>query len=200
MRKNWPLMKEYIGKQYSKQGLLTLFLICAFLPHLWTIILAFKDFSLLIDRTGGIWNTAGVMSYGLLFAFIESFLVFILTVLLGFLISSKWEEPPRITALGFLVAVPMLWEIYRQTVFLLQWHMPSRIIRFMALFPNPTGLLYAFTFIIVALITIIPLFLILRRGKFYQSIHNVMERITLLSMFYLFFDAVALILVIVRNV
>lgn len=187
-------------KWYSRQGLLTLFLSCAFLPHIWTFVLAFKDFSMLTTRLNGVWGAIGVMSYGLLFAFLESILVFAITALLGLLVSPRWEESKRITLLGFLAMVPMFWEIYRQACFIWHIHFPGRLYRLIVQFPNPTGLLYGIVLIIVVVTTLVPVLLILRHEKFYSFSRAAIERITLLTGFYLFFDTVALILVIVRNV
>jgi hypothetical protein len=46
----------------------------------------------------------------------------------------------------------------------------------------------------------LPAWLILRSEKAVKSIHALIERLSLLSAFYLFFDVVGLIFVIVRNV
>ena len=94
-------------KQYSKSGLWSLFLICAFPLHIWTFILAFRDFSWVSERTNS-WDAVGVVSYGLVFAFIESLMIFLIATLMGFLISQKWEEKQRITLLGTLVTIARL--------------------------------------------------------------------------------------------
>ena len=70
-------------KRYSKQGLWNLFLICAFPLHVWTIILAFRDFSWVTERTNS-WDALGVVSYGLIFALIESVAVFLVALVARF--------------------------------------------------------------------------------------------------------------------
>lgn len=75
---------------------------CAFPLHLWTLILSFRDFSWVTERTNA-WDAVGVVSYGLLFAFVESLIIFCIMALLGFLVSSKWDEPRRIALLSTLI-------------------------------------------------------------------------------------------------
>ena len=111
-------------KQYSKQGLWSLFLVCAFPLHLWTIILAFRDFSWVTERTNS-WDAVGVLSYGLIFAFIESVAVFLVTVLLGFLVSKKWNEDRRNALLGNLVLIASLWAMVSYLFFMLQVSIPG---------------------------------------------------------------------------
>jgi hypothetical protein len=199
--KQLKFLKEVVKiKRYSKQGLFTLFLICAFPTHVWTFILVFKDFSMLISRLVGIWGAIGVLAYGLLFALIESIFVLLVAALAGFLISPRWKESQRIALLGFLVTITMLWEIFAQACFIWNLHVPARMALFLALFHLPFGFYYAIILIGVTATTLVPVLLILRNAKFYNFVRNVIERITLLSEFYLFFDVMALIVVIVRNV
>ena len=65
----------WITQRYTRQGLWSLFLMCAFPLHAWTLILAFRDISWLTDRTNA-WDAVGVTSYGLVFAFVESMVLF----------------------------------------------------------------------------------------------------------------------------
>ena len=118
-------------KQYSKQGLWSLFLICAFPLHIWTIILTLRDFSWVSERTNS-WDAIGVVSYGLLFAFIESVIVFLVFTLLGFLVSKKWTEDQRIALLGSLVTIASLWAIAGYLFFMLKVNIPGTTILFLA--------------------------------------------------------------------
>jgi len=49
-----------------------LFLISAFPLHVWTLLLAFRDFSWLTERTN-LWDAIGVLSYGLIYALFGCF-------------------------------------------------------------------------------------------------------------------------------
>ena len=186
-------------RQYTKQGLWSLFLICAFPLHLWTIILAFRDFSWVTERTNS-WDAVGVLSYGLIFAFIESVAVFLVTVLLGFLISKKWGEDRRIALLGTLVLVASLWAMTSYLYFMLQVAIPAETIAFLTSLAHPLRLLYAVSLAPAGITVALPTYLVLRSEKFMQGVKAFFERLSVLTLFYLFFDFVGLIIVIVRNI
>lgn len=186
-------------KQYSKQGLWSLFLICAFPLHVWTIILAFRDFSWVTERTNS-WDAIGVVSYGLIFAFIESVVITLVAVLLGFLISRKWGEERRVTLMGLLVVITSLWAMASYLYFMLQVSIPGETIDFLVSLAHPLRFLYAFSLVLVAPTIAIPAYFVLRSEKFFKGVQGLFGRLSLLTLFYLFFDFVGLVIVIVRNV
>lgn len=186
-------------KQYSKQGLWSLFLICAFPLHVWTIILAFRDFSWVSERTNS-WDAIGVISYGLLFAFIESIVIFLVTVLLGFLVSSKWSEDRRITLLGALILVTSLWAMASYLYYMLQVSIPPGTINYLVNLAHPLRYLYALSLALAGITVALPTYLVLRSEKFMQGAKAFFERLSVLTLFYLFFDFVGLVIVIVRNI
>ena len=83
-------MVNFITQRYSRQGLWFLFLISAFPIHFWTLILVFRDISWLTERTNA-WDAIGVASYGMVFAFVESVVIFLVLALLGLLTPKQWE-------------------------------------------------------------------------------------------------------------
>lgn len=186
-------------KQYSKQGLWTLFLICAFPLHVWTIVLAFRDFSWVTDRTNS-WDAIGVVSYGLIFAFIESALVFLVAILLGFLVSRKWSEDRRIALVGSLVFVTSLWAIISYLFFMLNISIPGKTVLFFTSLAHPLRFLYAISLALVGTTVALPAYLVLRSDNFLRGIRGFFERISTLTLFYLFFDFLGLVIVIIRNV
>lgn len=186
-------------KQYSKQGLWSLFLVCAFPLHLWTIILAFRDFSWVTERTNS-WDAVGVLSYGLIFAFIESVFVFLIAVLLGYLISKKWGEDRRNALLGNLVLITSLWAMVSYLFFILEVSVSGQTIDFLVNLEHPLRFLYAVSLAFVGVTVTLPTYFILRSEKFLQFIKGFFERLSLLTVFYLFFDLIGSIIVIVRNV
>ncbi len=186
-------------KQYSKQGLWSLFLVCAFPLHVWTIILAFRDFSWVTERTNS-WDAVGVVSYGLVFAFIESVLVFLVAVLLGFLVSKKWNEGRRLALMGTLVFITSIWAMVSYLYFMLNMSVPGETVNFLAGMAHPLRFLYAFSLAVVGPTVAIPAYLVLRSDKFLKGMQALFERLSLLTMFYLFFDLVGLVIVIIRNV
>lgn len=186
-------------KRYTIQGLWSLFLICAFPLHVWTIILAFRDFSWVTERTNS-WDAIGVVSYGLIFAFIESVVVFLAAVLLGFLLSKKWSEDRRITLMGVLVLITSIWAMVSYLYFMLNVSIPGGTIAFIAGLSHPLRFLYAVSLVLVGPTVALPAYFILRSEKFLQSARGFFERLSMLTLFYLFFDFIGLVIVIIRNV
>ena len=186
-------------KRYSKQGLWSLFLICAFPLHVWTIILAFRDFSWITERTNS-WDAIGVVSYGLIFALIESVVVFLIAILLGFLISKKWSEDRRITLMGVLVFVASLWAMVSYLYFLLGVSIPGETILFLASLAHPLRFLYAVSLVLVVPTVALPAYFVLRSEKFLKGVQGLFERLSLLTLFYLFFDFIGLIVIVIRNI
>jgi len=174
-------------------------LISAFPLHIWTFILALRDFSWVSERTNS-WDAVGVISYGLLFAFIESIAVFLVVVLLGFLISKKWSEERRNALLGILTLITSLWAMVSYLFFLTQVSVPGNFINFVAGLAHPLRFLYVISLAIAGLTVLLPTYFILHSDKFLHAIREFFERISLLMMFYLFFDIVGLVIVIVRNI
>jgi len=186
-------------KHYSKQGLWALFLICAFPLHVWTIVLALRDFSWVTERTNS-WDAVGVVSYGLLFAFIESLLVFLVAILLGFLVSRKWAEDRRIALVGTLILVASLWAMVNYLFFMLNVSIPGQTLLFLGELAHPLRALYAVGLVVVSITMLIPAYLVLRSEKFLLGVRALFERISTLTLFYLFFDFLGLVIVVIRNV
>jgi hypothetical protein len=186
-------------RRYSKQGLWSLFLICAFPLHIWTIILAFRDFSWVTERTNS-WDAMGVVSYGLVFAFIESVLVFLVAMLLGFFVSKKWSEDRRIALVGILVFIASLWAMVSYLYFMLSWSLPGESLLFMAGLAHPLRFIYAVGLALVGPTVAIPAYFVLQSEKFMKGVKGGFERLSLLTQFYLFFDFIGLVIVIIRNV
>jgi hypothetical protein len=162
------------------------------------MLLAFRDLSWVTDRTNA-WDAVGVLSYGLVFALVESLLLFVVMGLLGYLVSERWEAERRIGVLSVIVLVLSLWAIVGQLFFLFDVRLPGAIIGFLVHVPHPLRVLYLVIPAIVAATYLIPVGLVLRteRGKSWMG--GLVERLSLLALFYLVFDVAALIIVVVRN-
>lgn len=191
--------RNSIVERYSRQGLLTLFLICSLPLHLWTLLLSFRDISWISERTN-FWDAVGVISYGLIFAFFESLIVFILFIVLGYFISTKWSEFKRVTLLCVLAMVLALWAIYNQSYFLWSLSFPDYFLDFLARQQHPLRFLYAFALMAVFLSAITPVLLIFRSEKVFKLMQSLMDRFVVLAAFYIFLDFLALIIVVIRNV
>lgn len=183
---------------YSKKGLWTLFLVCAFPLHVWTFILAFRDFSWVAERTNA-WDAIGVMSYGLILAFFESVLFFLAALLLGFLVSRKWAEERRLALVGILAIITSLWAMTSYLFFMSNVSIPAGTVAFLAGLAHPLRFLYALSLILVFPTVAIPAYLALRSEKFVKGMQSLFDRLSLLTTLYLFFDVVGLFIVIIRN-
>ena len=62
--------------------------------------MGFSDISWLTERTN-FGDAIGVLSYGMVFAFIESVMVFIVVALLGILVPRRWDDR-RVALLSIL--------------------------------------------------------------------------------------------------
>ena len=191
-------MIKNIINHYSRRGLWSLFLLCAFPLHLWTLFLAFRDISWLWERTN-LFDAIGVLCYGLVFAFVESVLLFGVAALAGFLISNRWSEERRIMLLGAFVWVLAVWSIFFQYANLQEWNLSQGILAIIAGSGHPLRNLYILAVLIVLPSVIVPAGLILFSEKFFKFLVDLQDRLSLLTMAYLFFDALALCVLIVRN-
>lgn len=192
-------MTNFKNNLYSKQGLWTLFLMCSLPIHFWTLLLAFRDISWLTERSN-LWDAIGVLSYGMVFAFFESLIIFMAATLLGFLISAKWDERRRVALLSVLVLIVSLWAMYGQAHFIWGISLPEPVLNFMAQSGHPYRYLFGLTFVMVALTVAVPAFLVLRRDKVFAFAWDAIDRLSLLASVYLAIDVIGLIIVVIRNV
>jgi hypothetical protein len=184
---------------YSWPGLWSLFLICALPIHLWALLLAVKDFSWVAERTNT-WDAIGVLSYGMVFAFVESLAVALAAALLGFLISRQWwDQDRRVALLGLLVVITALWAIAGQLYFVWDISFPAPFLKFLYATGHPVRILYAAGLVLVAPTVLVPTYLVLRSDRFYRLVQDLAGRLGLLSGLYLLLDAVCLVILVIRN-
>jgi hypothetical protein len=191
-------MPDKEKKYYSKQGLWLLFLICAFPLHLWTLLLSFRDISWLAERTN-FGDAMGVVSYGLIFAFLESLLVFLFALLCGMLIPIRWGKDKRLAITSMLVFTLALWAIFSQLYALQSWGVPDALIRFLAGSAHPLRYIYFISLVFIVPSALAPILTIYKSEKALKTIMDMIGNISLLTTFYLLLDLVALIIVIFRN-
>lgn len=184
-------------KFYSRQGLWFLFLMCALPLHIWTFILAFRDFSWVTERTNS-WDAIGVISYGLIFTFFEGVAIFVTAALLGMLISRKWGEGKRIAITSVGTIILSLWAMANHLYFLNNNSLPAFV--FLIRLDHPLRFLYAFFFLIVTTSFLLPIYSIIKSEIFFQIIQTVNERLSILMNIYLIADVIALIIILIRNI
>ena len=184
--------------KFSKGGLWTLFLVSAFPVHVWTILLVLRDFSWVSERTNA-WDAVGVGAYGLLIALTESLVVFGGSVFLGVLVRGPWPENRRVALLSILILIVSGWAMINQAYFLTGQAIPQMVFQFLISHGHPLRIIYITALLFVVPSVFIPIYLILKSERVVQFIHNVIDRINLLTALYLVLDAGAFIIVVVRN-
>jgi len=192
-------MIHSITSKYNKQGLWLLFLMSVFPQHLWTLIFAFRDISWLIDRTN-VWDAIGNTSYGMVYAFFESLLIFGILALLGLLTPSRWEVNRRVAFLTLLLFITSIWGMVSQLLYLWNIWLPFPLMQFIASTGRPLVMLYLFSLAVVVPTVSFPVFAFVRWNKTLPTLLDFMDRLTTLSMLYLFFDVIGLIIVVIRNI
>jgi hypothetical protein len=185
-------------KIYSRQELWLLFLMCSLPLHFWALILAFRDLSWLIERSN-LWDAIGVASYGMIFAFAESVLVFLVALILGFLISKHWHQQ-RVALLIILVLITALWSMAGQLHALSGMSFPIWFLNFLVQQEHPVRVLYLLSLLLVSLTVLPPTYLILKSNKALRFVRELIDRLSLLAILYLLFDIVGLVIVIIRNI
>ena len=191
------LIRSITGK-YNKQGLWLLFLMAVFPQHLWTLIFAFRDFSWLIDRTN-VWDAIGNLSYGMLYAFFESLILFGVLVFAGIFTPTRWEVKRRIAFLTLLLFITAIWGMVSQLLYVWNIWLPPSILQMIASTGRPLFMLYLISLVLAGITVSLPVFAFVFREKTLASMLDFMDRLTTLSMLYLFLDGIGLIIIIIRN-
>jgi len=192
------ILNKFKMKLYSKQDLRSLFLMCSFPLHFWTLLLTFRDTSWLIERSN-LWDAIGVASYGLVFAFVESLLVFLIVAILGFIIPKHWQSQ-RVALLSILTLITALWSMASQAHAISGMSFPVWFNGFIVRQEHPVRVLYAIALMLVGPTVILPTYLILNSDKSFRSIRELIDRLSMLAVLYLVFDAAALAIIIIRNI
>jgi hypothetical protein len=193
------MVTSFVTQKYSRQGLMSLFLTCAFPFHFWALILIFRDISWVAERTN-VWDAIGLASYGMVFALVESVLFFLFLALLGFLMPKGWTSERRIAFLGFLILLTAIWGMIAQLLFLWNVSLPAQAVQFLRDSGHPLRILYAAALAIVTPSILLPVYLFMRSKKSTALMQELMERLSLLTVFYLIFDLLSLLIVVLRNI
>jgi hypothetical protein len=188
-----------IKKRYSPAGLFQLFLISSLPIHVWTLLLSFRDISTFTERTN-LNDAIGVVCYGLVFAFFESLFVFSLFTLLGFLISTLWDEHTRLTLLNTLVIILGTWAVLGQVYVFFDYPMPSFLFNYLLHAAHPARVFYGTILGSIALSLSLPSLLILKHKTSFQFFKKIHDGLSVLAGFYLSLDVFALIIIIFRNI
>jgi len=192
------LATSKVNRGFSRSGLWQLYTATAFLMHVWAIILILMDVSWVAERTD-FWDAIGVAAYGLMFIFFESLIIFFVLVLVGFIFPRSWSEAKRITLLGVLIVVILIWAILGQLYFLLGISLGPEVIYFLASNPHPLWIIYGTLLIVVTPTVALPAFATIRSEKFQQGFLAVLDRLSVLMGLYILLDFASIVIVLIRN-
>lgn len=192
------VLSNFIARRYSKQALWTLFLVCAFPFHFWTLLMVFRDMDWVIARTN-IGDAIGVGSYGMLFALLESVVIFLVIVLMGFFTPKQWNIDRRVAFLSLLWMIVALWGIFGQLRYLWNLSLPLPVMQLLEGTSHPFRLLYLIYLAAVLPSVLLPVYWFIKSSQSVKWMQELIERLSTLTMFYLLFDVTGLVIVIVRN-
>ena len=192
------ILNKFKIKLYSKQDLRSLFLMCSLPLHFWTLLLTFRDTSWLIERSN-LWDAIGVASYGLIFAFVESLLVFLIVAISGFIIPKYWQSQ-RVALLSILTLITALWSMASQAHAISGMSFPVWFNDFIVRQEHPVRVLYAIALVLVGPTVILPTYLILNSDRSFRLVRELIDRLSMLAVLYLVFDSAALVIIIIRNI
>lgn len=176
-----------------------LFLVCAFPLHVWTLLMAFRDFAWVAARTYP-WDAVGLVAYALLVALLETTAAFALVGLAGLILPRGWDLNRRLAMLGSMFWVVAAWSILSKIFTALDSPLPPWFFNFLGAFGHPLRILWGLAFALVAVSAVLPAWLILKRTSAVQAISNIFDRISLLSGFYLILDLIGIVIIGIRNI
>jgi hypothetical protein len=120
--------------------------------------------------------------------------------LLGFVKPKQWNGNRRIAFLSLLFLITAAWGMISQLLFIWNIQLPPQAMQFLARSGHPLRWLYGGSFVIVLSTVLLPVYLFLRSNKLSLLIQEFADRLSVLTIFYLFFDLVGLVIVIIRNI
>ncbi len=157
-----------------------IFVFCAFPIHLWTIVNMLRDVPSWLHYMKTV-EIIGSVAYTLTFALFETMIVFVIVLVVGMVLPKRWV-PYTFVPLSsvMLIELAIMAGIFQH--FILQY-LPKRL------------LLVSFLMILGLTVLTIPKF-----SKIAVLTRSLAERFAVLTVLYVLFDFVGLIIVIARNV
>lgn len=185
---------------FSKKELRLLFLVCVFPIHLWAIIIIFRDLEYILFKTD-LWYVAGYSGYILAFALIESCLYFIFMFLLGHLFPKKLKQNGKaFTITCALALIFSFWATGDQVFYMLVKSPPAFFSWIMLRIPYHQTLAFSFLIFMIIVSFIAPIWIIIKSSNGQNTANLVIERISLLSIFYLMIDFLPIMAAVIRYI
>ncbi len=187
------------GGKYTLSSLFQLFLVCVFPIHVWAIVAALRDFSWVAERTR-VWDAVGLISYALIYALMETIGVFIVLCILGLLTPKRWNAESRALLLGTLFLVASTWVILGQLYSFGGGTLPASLLDLLVQTGHPLRIVWGVLLPLIFLSAAIPSIAVVTRDRVKDAFASVVERISVLSSFYLFLDIVGIIIIFIRSI
>jgi hypothetical protein len=168
--------------RFSRKNILAIFVACAFPIHIWAVIGMLNQIPAWLTRSGKLGDLSGLISLTLLFTLLESLIVTLIVVLLFSLIPVRWFNE-KIIIYGVIV-------VWLAAVASMVGHLAGSSIRSSWALLIPVGYL---------VLVVATLWSAHRFQKFGNGISRLLDRLTILTFFYLFFDFLAVVVVLLRN-
>jgi hypothetical protein len=184
----------------SKKELRVLFLACVFPIHLWAIIIIFRDLEYIIAERN-LSYAAGYAGYILTFALVESCLFFVFMFLLSYLYPQTLKRNGKaFTTTCALALIFAFWAIANQTFYMMVESPPAFFSWVMLRIPHRQTLAFSILIILVIASFAAPISVILKSSKWQNRMNTFVERISLLSLFYLIIDAFVITAAVLRYI
>jgi len=172
----------------TKEQLITVFWVCVFPIHVWSIFNFLRGIPSYIKWIN-VWEIIGVFAYTQVFALLESIFLLVLIVILAFFIPHKFFMEKFVSQSSILILVVSIWVVFVHYQLELQ-----------SLFPSIDPRILLGFWLTSLFITLISLSLLVRRSpRIEERLINIIQKLSILSMFYLFMDALSLVIIITRN-
>ena len=189
--------KHQRRSRLSSKYFLRLFLIVTFPLHIWALLMIFRDFESVSERTI-LWDGFGYVGYSLIFTFVESLVIALVVWLLSLLLPRKWKDQRAINITGSLYMIlagasmaDMAFHTFNEA------RISRQYLHGLESYPNLTYGLIAGAMLLFSVVLVM---LVLRSTKVEKVLTEFYDRMMLLSTLYLGLDVVGILVVIIRNV
>jgi hypothetical protein len=194
------MLKNHIffPQAFTRKGLFQLFMVCVFPIHAWALLMGFRDFSWVAQRTD-IWDAFGLLSYSMVFALVETTGIFFIILMCGFLMPNRIDREKRLALLGTAFLLVAFWAILGQVYSWMRTPLPGWLLLLLQQTNHPFRYLWGAVFLLVGTSAVLPLLLISKRENFKRTMIEIFDRISTVSALYIFFDILGIIIIVIRN-
>lgn len=186
-----PKIVSFRKRFPKRQEIVTLFLVCVFPTHVWSLIAFLREIPSYVMRLD-IGEIAGVFAYTQSFILFETFLILLCVIALACLLPRQLILDRFVSQGAILVLVTSFWVI--------PVHYQERIVSKLSL--NVTNyLIFIFILALTYMVSMFGLSIILRRyPRFESGFQSFVDRLVVLSAIYGLLDLASLFIVIYRNI